>query len=61
MTYPGRYDITVDVGLSYAPRCDATVSVLTNLLNGMLPQDPMRVVVQGVILDNNGWRRTRRV
>lgn len=35
----GRYDVTVDVGPSYTARRDATVSVLTNLLNGMLPQD----------------------
>lgn len=48
----GRYDVTVDVGPSYTARRDATVSVLTNLLVGMLPQDPMRVVVQGIILDN---------
>ncbi|HGJ5884040.1 portal protein [Arsenophonus nasoniae] len=48
----GRYDVTVDVGPSYTARRDATVSVLTNLLNGMLPQDPMRGVVQGIILDN---------
>ncbi|MEY0432518.1 portal protein [Providencia rettgeri] len=48
----GRYDVTVDVGPSYTARRDATVSVLTNLLAGMLPQDPMRAVVQGVILDN---------
>lgn len=48
----GRYDVTVDVGPSYIARRDATVSVLTNLLAGMLPQDPMRAVVQGIILDN---------
>ncbi|MEX9849910.1 portal protein [Providencia huaxiensis] len=48
----GRYDVTVDVGPSYTARRDATVSVLTNLLAGMLPQDPMRAVVQGIILDN---------
>lgn len=48
----GRYDVTVDVGPSYTARRDATVSVLTNLLAGMLPQDPMRQVLQGIILDN---------
>lgn len=48
----GRYDVTVDVGPSYTARRDATVSVLTSLLSGMLPQDPMRSVVQGIILDN---------
>ncbi|WP_245677457.1 portal protein [Candidatus Arsenophonus triatominarum] len=40
------------MGPSYTARRDATVSVLTNLLAGMLPQDPMRAVVQGIILDN---------
>lgn len=48
----GRYDVTVDVGPSYTARRDATVSVLTDLLSGMLPQDPMRQVLQGIILDN---------
>lgn len=48
----GRYDVTVDVGPSYTARRDATVAVLTNVLNAMLPQDPMRPVIQGIILDN---------
>jgi len=48
----GRYDVTVDVGPSYISRRDATASVLTDLLSGMLPQDPMRPVLQGIILDN---------
>lgn len=48
----GRYDITVDVGPSYTARRDATVSVLTNVLGTMLPNDPMRPVIQGIILDN---------
>ncbi|UAN64292.1 portal protein [Serratia sp. JSRIV006] len=48
----GRYDVTVDVGPSYTARRDATVSVLTGILNAMLPQDPMRPVIQGIILDN---------
>lgn len=48
----GRYDITVDVGPSYTARRDATVSVLTNVLSTMLPNDPMRPAIQGIILDN---------
>ncbi|HFV9294524.1 TPA: portal protein [Serratia fonticola] len=48
----GRYDVTVDVGPSYTARRDATVTVLTGILNAMLPQDPMRPVIQGIILDN---------
>lgn len=48
----GRYDVTVDVGPSYTARRDATVSVLTNVLSTMLPNDPMRHAIQGIILDN---------
>ncbi|WP_411750043.1 portal protein [Serratia marcescens] len=48
----GRYDVTVDVGPSYTARRDATVSVLTNVLNSMLPTDPLRPAVQGIIMDN---------
>lgn len=48
----GRYDVTVDVGPSYTARRDATVSTLTQVLQTMLPQDPMRPVIQGIILDN---------
>lgn len=48
----GRYDVTVDVGPSYTARRDATVSVLTNVLSTMLPNDPMRPAIQGIILDN---------
>lgn len=48
----GRYDVTVDVGPSYTARRDATVSVLTNVLSAMLPNDPMRPAIQGIILDN---------
>lgn len=48
----GRYDVTVDVGPSYTARRDATVSVLTNVLNSMLPNDPLRPAIQGVIVDN---------
>lgn len=48
----GRYDVTVDVGPSYTARRDATVSTLTQVLQAMLPQDPMRPVIQGIILDN---------
>nr|WP_139551388.1 portal protein [Escherichia coli] len=48
----GRYDVTVDVGPSYTARRDATVSVLTNVLSSMLPTDPMRPAIQGIILDN---------
>lgn len=48
----GRYDVTVDVGPSYTARRDATVSTLTQVLQSMLPQDPMRPVIQGIILDN---------
>lgn len=48
----GRYDVTVDVGPSYTARRDATVSALTQVLQTMLPGDPMRPVIQGVILDN---------
>ncbi len=31
---------------------DATVSVLTNVLSSMLPTNPMRPAIQGIILDN---------
>ncbi len=48
----GRYDVSVDVGPSYTARRDATVSVLTNVLSTMLPNDPMRPAIQGIILDN---------
>ncbi len=48
----GRYDVTVDVGPSYTARRDATVSVMTNVLSTMLPNDPMRHAIQGIILDN---------
>ncbi|MDN0127412.1 portal protein [Yersinia massiliensis] len=48
----GRYDVTVDVGPSYTARRDATVSALTQVLQTMLPVDPMRPVIQGIILDN---------
>lgn len=48
----GRYDVTVDVGPSYTARRDATVSVLTNVLNFMLPTDPLRPAIQGIIMDN---------
>lgn len=48
----GRYDVTVDVGPSYTARRDATVAVLTKVLGSMLPGDPMRPAIQGVILDN---------
>ena len=48
----GRYDVTVDVGPSYTARRDATISALTQVLQTMLPGDPMRPVIQGIILDN---------
>lgn len=48
----GRYDVMVDVGPSYTARRDATVSALTQVLQTMLPGDPMRPVIQGIILDN---------
>lgn len=48
----GRYDVTVDVGPSYTARRDATVSVLTNVLDSMLPTDPLRPAIQGIIMDN---------
>ena len=48
----GRYDVTVDVGPSYTARRDATVSSLTQLLNGMLPTDPQRPALMGIIIDN---------
>jgi hypothetical protein len=48
----GRYDVTVDVGPSYSSRRDSTVASLTQLLNGMLPQDPQRPIIMGVIIDN---------
>lgn len=48
----GRYDVTVDVGPSYTARRDATVSVLTNVLNSMLPTDLLRPAIQGIIMDN---------
>lgn len=48
----GKYDVTVDVGPSYSSRRDSTVASLTQLLNGMLPQDPQRPIIMGVIIDN---------
>lgn len=48
----GRYDVTVDVGPSYTARRDATVASLTQLLQGMIPQDPMRLAIMGIIIDN---------
>ncbi len=48
----GRYDVSVDVGPSYSARRDATVNALTQLLQGMLPQDPMRPALMGIIIDN---------
>lgn len=48
----GRYDVTVDVGPSYTARRDATVASLTQLLSGMLPTDPMRPALMGIIIDN---------
>lgn len=48
----GRYDVTVDVGPSYTARRDATVSALTQILQSMLPQDPMRPAIMGIIIDN---------
>lgn len=48
----GRYDVMVDVGPSYTARRDATVYALTQVLQTMLPGDPMRPVIQGIILDN---------
>lgn len=48
----GRYDVTVDVGPSYTARRDATVSALIQVLQSMLPQDPMRPAIMGIIIDN---------
>ncbi|WP_105679516.1 portal protein [Cronobacter dublinensis] len=48
----GRYDVTVDVGPSYTARRDATISTLSQILQNMLPTDPMRPAIMGIIIDN---------
>lgn len=48
----GKYEVAVDVGHSFATRRDATVRTLTTLLQGMAPNDPMRPIVFGMIIDN---------
>ncbi|MEB8480252.1 portal protein, partial [Cronobacter malonaticus] len=48
----GRYDVTVDVGPSYTARRDATIGTLSQILQNMLPTDPMRPAIMGIIIDN---------
>lgn len=48
----GRYSVCVDVGADFSSRRDQTVSKLTPVLQALLPDDPNRPLVLGMIIDN---------
>lgn len=48
----GNYEVTVDVGQSFATRRDATVRTLTAMLQGMPPNHPYYSLIMGMVIDN---------
>lgn len=48
----GKYTIAVDVGADFSTRRDQTVSKLTPVLQALMPEDPNRPLVLGMIIDN---------
>ncbi len=48
----GNYEVTVDVGQSFASRRDSTVRTLTTMLQGIPPQHPYYSLIMGMIIDN---------
>lgn len=48
----GVYEVTVDVGQSFASRRDSTVRTLTTLLQGIPPQHQYYSLIMGMIIDN---------
>ncbi|ENG4187255.1 portal protein [Providencia rettgeri] len=48
----GKYEVTVDVGQSFATRRDATVKSLTNILAMVPPATPKHDMLTSMILDN---------
>lgn len=48
----GMYEVTVDVGQSFASRRDSTVRTLTTLLQGIPPQHQYYSLIMGMIIDN---------
>lgn len=46
------YEVTVDVGQSFATRRDATVKSLMGMLQGIPPQHPYYSLIMGMIIDN---------
>lgn len=48
----GRYEVTVDVGQSFATRRDATVKSLLDMLSLLPPGTPKHDIVTSMILDN---------
>lgn len=47
----GKYEVTVDVGQSFASRRDATVRQLTNILQSLPPQHPYYSIIMSMIID----------
>lgn len=48
----GRYSVCVNVGADFSTRRDQTVSKLTPVLQALMPEDPNRPLVLGMIIDN---------
>lgn len=48
----GQYEVTVDVGKSFATRRDATVRQLTEIQQRIPPQHPYFGLIMGMIIDN---------
>lgn len=48
----GKYDVTVDVGQSFASRRDATVKTLSTLLQSIPPQHPYYSVIMSMVIEN---------
>lgn len=47
----GKYEVTVDVGQSFASRRDATVRQLTSILQSLPPQHPYYSIIMSMIID----------
>lgn len=48
----GKYEVTVDVGQSFATRRDSTVKSLTHLLSMVPPNTPKHDLLTSIVLDN---------
>jgi len=47
----GKYEVTVDVGQSFASRRDATIRQLTTILQSLPPQHPYYSIIMSMIID----------